>query len=57
MTIVEAEATALEIANRLADLLAALPGDAPFAARQGLAEASYAVRKAANALADAVERK
>lgn len=55
MTIVEAEMTSLEIANRLSDMLSALPGDAPPVARQALNEARDALRKAADALADAAE--
>lgn len=55
MTLVEAEAASLEIVNWLSNLIAALPVDAPFAARQALAEAGYSVRKAADALASAAE--
>ncbi len=55
MTMVEAEATALEIANRVEDALNGLPTGAPPPARLALIEARAALLRAADALADAAE--
>ena len=43
------------MANRLTDLLAMLPGDAPLAAREAIDSAREGLQKAADALADAAE--
>ena len=55
MTNVEAEMASLELMNRVSDMLTALPVDAPSIARQSLNDARDALRKAADAFADAAE--
>ncbi|UJW75931.1 hypothetical protein [Rhizobium sp. SL42] len=52
---IDAEAAALEMVNRLSDLLTGLPVDAPSAGRQALTDARDALQKAADAFADASE--
>lgn len=55
MTLIEAEAASLEMVNRLADMLAALPVNAPPAAREAIESARDAMNRAADAFADAGE--
>jgi hypothetical protein len=55
MTMVEAEATALEIANKVEDAITGLPIGAPPTARIALIEARAALLRAADALADGTE--
>lgn len=52
---IEAEARALEIVNAVDGLLTSLPADAPSGARKALTDGRDALRRAADAFADAAE--